>query len=94
MGFTVKRVQKRFLEGGFRGCLERPLRECDPLGVRPIRNRRLNPTLFVLDPTDLSSFDESQDKTVLGQESAWKRSWRDFLEVQGVQKQILPKPPF
>ena len=40
MGFTEKRgsekgSQKGFLEGVSRRCLERPLREYDPLGVSP-----------------------------------------------------------
>ena len=40
MGFTAKRVLRRGSEKGVsRRCLERPLEEYDPLGVRPICGR-------------------------------------------------------
>ena len=43
MGFTVKRVLRRVLRSGSekgvsRRCLERPLGEYDPLGVRPTKS--------------------------------------------------------
>ena len=45
MGFTVNRVLRRVLRRGSekavsRRCLERPLVECAPLGVRPIQRFR------------------------------------------------------
>ena len=78
MGFTVKRVLRRVLRRGSekgvsRRCLERPLVEYAPLGVRPILGAQENKMFCadVLAPQARTSTTREASETLCSQTSGW-----------------------